>query len=101
LFRRHFTFAHGRRGIFDEAEGDAFEAALGQIIRVRRQISTNTGFLRQLEEMEAELYGCCSLEVEELPKREKDRLALFEGHEEQPKVATAVVATGTTSSELS
>ena len=26
------------------------------------------------EEMEVELYGSCSLEVEELPKREKDRL---------------------------
>ena len=83
-------------------KGMPLKAALGQIIRVRPQISPNTGFLRQLKEMEMELYGCCSLKVEELPKREKDRLALFEEHEEQqPEVATAVVATETTSSNFS
>ena len=68
-------------------------AALGQIVRVRPQISPNAGALRQLREMEVELYGSCSLEVEELPKREKDRLALFEGPraeeqaERQPEVS--------------
>ncbi|KAF8480259.1 protein-tyrosine phosphatase-like protein [Russula ochroleuca] len=81
-------------------KGMALKAALGQIIRVRPQISPNAGFLRQLKEMEMELYGSSSLEVMELPKREKDRLALFEEHEEQPKVATAAVATATTSSNF-
>ena len=70
-------------------------AALGQIVRVRSQILPNAGFLRQLREMEVELYGYCSLEVEELPKREKDRLALFEEPraeeqaERRPEVAAA------------
>ena len=31
-----------------------------------------------------QLFGSCSLEVDELPKREKDRLALFEEPKEQP-----------------
>jgi atypical dual specificity phosphatase len=59
-------------------KGMTLKAALGQIIHVRPQISPNAGFLRQLKEMEMELYGSNSLEVDELPKREKDRLALFE-----------------------
>jgi atypical dual specificity phosphatase len=79
-------------------KGMTLKAALGQIIRVRSQISPNAGFLQQLKEMEMELYGSSSLEVEEFPKREKDRLALFEEPKEQPKVATAAVATETTSS---
>ena len=54
------------------------KAALGQIIRVRPQISPNAGFLQQLKDMEMELHGSSSLEVDELPKREKDRLALFQ-----------------------
>ena len=64
----------------DEAEG---KAAPGQIIHVRPQISPNDGFLRQLKEMELELYGSNSLEVE-FPKQEKDRLALFEEPKAQP-----------------
>jgi atypical dual specificity phosphatase len=64
-------------------KGMSLKAALGQIIRVRAQISPNTGFLQQLKEMEMELYGSCSLEVDELPKREKDRLALFEEPKEE------------------
>ncbi|KAI0256963.1 protein-tyrosine phosphatase-like protein [Lactifluus subvellereus] len=59
-------------------KGMTLKAALGQIIRVRSQVSPNAGFLQQLKEMEMELYGSSSLEVDELPKREKDRLALFE-----------------------
>ena len=65
-------------------KGMSLKAALGQIIRVRPQISPNAGFLRQLKETEVELYGSSSLEVDELPKREKDRLALFEELKEQP-----------------
>ena len=69
-------------------------AALGQIVRVRPQISPNAGVLKQLREVVVELYGSCSLEVEELPKREKDRLALFEGPraEEQAKRRPEVAA---------
>jgi len=80
-------------------KGMTLKAALGQIIRVRPQISPNAGFLQQLKEMEMELYGSSSLEVAELPKREKDRLALFEEpKEQQPKVATPMVSTEATSS---
>ncbi|KAI6117998.1 protein-tyrosine phosphatase-like protein [Pisolithus sp. B1] len=67
------------------------------IIRVRPQVSPNAGFLQQLKDLEMELYGSVSLEVDELPKREKDRLALFaEDAESTParigdtKAATAV-----------
>jgi atypical dual specificity phosphatase len=65
-------------------KGMTLKAALGQIIRVRPQISPNAGFFQQLKEMEMELFGTAvsSLEgVDELPKREKDRLALFEERE--------------------
>ncbi|KAF8344509.1 protein-tyrosine phosphatase-like protein [Amanita rubescens] len=56
------------------------KASLGKIVCVRPQILPNMGFLQQLKEMEVELYGSSSLEVDELPKREQDRLALFEEH---------------------
>ncbi|KZT08409.1 phosphatases II [Laetiporus sulphureus 93-53] len=56
----------------------SLKAALRQIIQVRPQISPNPGFLQQLKELEMELFGIVSLDVDELPKREKDRLALFE-----------------------
>jgi len=78
-------------------KGMTLKAALGQIIRVRPQVSPNTGFLRQLKEMEMELFGTVvsSLEgVDELPKREKDRLALFEerlGESEAGERQTQVV----------
>ena len=65
-------------------KGMTLKAALGQIVRVRPQISPNTGFLQQLKEMEIELYGSCSLKADEMPKREKERLALFEEPKEQP-----------------
>lgn len=67
-------------------KGMTLKAALGQIIRVRPQVSPNAGFLHQLKEMEMELFGTAvsSLEgVDELPKREKDRLALFEERESE------------------
>ena len=67
-------------------KGMTLKAALGQIIRVRPQVSPNAGFLQQLKEMEMELFGTAvsSLEgVDELPKREKDRLALFEERESE------------------
>jgi atypical dual specificity phosphatase len=67
-------------------KGMTLKAALGQIIRVRPQVSPNAGFLQQLKEMEMELLGTAvsSLEgVDELPKREKDRLALFEERESE------------------
>lgn len=54
------------------------KAALGQVLKARSQVSPNPGFLRQLKELEEELYGKVTLDVDELPKREKDRLALFE-----------------------
>lgn len=62
-------------------KGMTLKAALGQIILVRPQVSPNAGFLRQLREMAMELFGTAvsSLEgVQELPKRQKDRLAIVE-----------------------
>jgi len=62
-------------------KGMTLKAALGQIVRVRPQVSPNAGFLQQLKEMEKVLFETTvsSLEgVDELPRREKDRLALFE-----------------------
>ncbi|KZT64545.1 phosphatases II [Daedalea quercina L-15889] len=53
------------------------KAALGQVVRARPQVSPNPGFLQQLKQLEEELFGSVSLEVDELPKREQDRLALF------------------------
>ncbi|KAG6876616.1 hypothetical protein C0993_001868 [Termitomyces sp. T159_Od127] len=55
----------------------SLKEALHQIVVVRPQISPNSGFLQQLKELEQELRGDVSLDVEELPKREKDRLALL------------------------
>ncbi|KAI0344293.1 phosphatases II [Trametopsis cervina] len=60
------------------SHGMSLKAALGLVLRTRPQVSPNPGFLRQLKELENELYGRVTLEVDELPKREKDRLALFE-----------------------
>ena len=72
-------------GYLMKRKGMDLKAALGQIVRVRPQVSPNEGFLRQLKEMEMELYGSSSMEeVVELPKREKDRLALFEIPNDQP-----------------
>ena len=50
---------------------------LRQIILARPQTSPNSGFLQQLKDLEMELRSDVSLDVDELPKREKDRLALF------------------------
>jgi atypical dual specificity phosphatase len=55
----------------------SLRAALGQIVRTRPQASPNPGFLQELKELELELRGTLSLEAEQLPKREKDRLAMF------------------------
>jgi len=55
----------------------SLKAALKQIVLVRPQVSPNPGFLLQLKELEMELYGKLTLDVDEFPKREKDRLALF------------------------
>ncbi|KAI0697587.1 protein-tyrosine phosphatase-like protein [Cytidiella melzeri] len=61
----------------------SLKAALAQVVKARSQVSPNSGFLQQLKRLEEELYGHVTLDVDELPKREKDRLALFE--EEEPE----------------
>ncbi|UKZ64049.1 uncharacterized protein TrAtP1_005269 [Trichoderma atroviride] len=64
--------------------GISLRTALGQIVRARPQASPNPGFLQELKELELELRGTLSLEAEELPKREKDRLAMFpDEHQER------------------
>lgn len=75
--------------------GMTLKVALGHIIRVRPQVSPNAGFLRQLKEMEMELFGTAisSLDgVDEFPKREKDRLALFEESESESGEQQTVTA---------
>ena len=54
------------------------KVALGQIVRARPQVSPNPGFLQQLKNLEMEIFGNMTLHVDELPKREKDRIALFD-----------------------
>jgi atypical dual specificity phosphatase len=51
--------------------------ALGLIIRARPAVCPNAGFFRQLKEMEIELQGISSLEIDSLPTRKDQRLALF------------------------
>ncbi|KAH9933826.1 protein-tyrosine phosphatase-like protein, partial [Fomitopsis serialis] len=59
------------------SRGMSLKAALGQVVRARPQVSPNSGFLEQLKRLEEELFGSVSLDIDEIPKREKDRLALF------------------------
>ncbi|KAF9448424.1 phosphatases II [Macrolepiota fuliginosa MF-IS2] len=53
------------------------KTALGHVLRARPQVSPNSGFLKQLKELEVELFGKATLDIDELPRREADRLALF------------------------
>ncbi|KAI0267932.1 protein-tyrosine phosphatase-like protein [Russula aff. rugulosa BPL654] len=72
------------------------KAALGQIIRARPQVSPNPGFLQQLKEMEMELFGVAVSSlggVDELPRREKDRLALFVEEERELECEAGAAAT--------
>ena len=51
--------------------------ALGLVVRARPQSLPNPGFLRQLKELDQELHGTISLDIDELPKRGNERLAIF------------------------
>ena len=51
--------------------------ALGRLVLARPTVSPNAGFLRQLQELEKELYGRVTLDIEEFPKRREDREKLF------------------------
>ncbi|RDB17906.1 Dual specificity protein phosphatase 19 [Hypsizygus marmoreus] len=51
--------------------------ALGVIIRARPAVCPNSGFLVQLKELEVRLRGASSLEVDSLPARKDERIALF------------------------
>lgn len=55
----------------------SLKSALGLIIRARSQVSPNPGFLSQLKELEVTLFGSSTLDIDDLPRREIDRLALF------------------------
>ena len=48
------------------------------MVRLRPSVSPNAGFLAQLRDLEKDLFGRVTLEVEALPRRKEDRLALFE-----------------------
>ncbi|TEB32542.1 phosphatases II [Coprinellus micaceus] len=64
-------------GYLMKKRGMTLKEALGRVIRSRPQVSPNSGFLRQLKELEVELRGDSSIDVDELPRREVDRLAYF------------------------
>jgi len=56
----------------------ALRTALGHVVRIRPQVSPNPGFIEQCKDMEMELYKVSTLDyVKELPRREVDRIALF------------------------
>lgn len=55
----------------------SLQIVLRAIIRVRLQVSPNSEFSEQLKELEVELSGQESLEVEELPRKQIDHLALL------------------------
>ncbi|KAF8219631.1 phosphatases II [Tricholoma matsutake] len=57
--------------------GMTLKEALGLIVRARPPACPNAGFLAQLKELEFKLYGVSSLDVDLLPAKREDRLALF------------------------
>lgn len=57
--------------------GMTSKEALGLIVRARPPACPNAGFLAQLKELEFKLYGVSSLDVDLLPAKREDRLALF------------------------
>lgn len=59
--------------------GMTLREALGCVLSVRPQALPNPGFLAQLKTLEVELTGMSTVEVDELPRREADRLAMFCG----------------------
>jgi atypical dual specificity phosphatase len=65
-------------GYLMKRRGMRLVEALGLVIRARPQVTPNPGFLLQLKKMERELFGSVTLHVDELPRKAKDRLALFE-----------------------
>ncbi|RFU34732.1 hypothetical protein B7463_g1645, partial [Scytalidium lignicola] len=55
----------------------SLKEALGSLILARPTVCPNPGFLRQLQELEKELHGSVTLDIQELPKRREDREMLF------------------------
>ncbi|KAF6744671.1 protein-tyrosine phosphatase-like protein [Ephemerocybe angulata] len=66
-------------GYLMKQRGMTLREALGCVLSVRPQVLPNPGFLAQLKTLEVELTGMSTVEVDELPKREVDRLAMFLG----------------------
>ena len=56
----------------------SLRAALIHVLKARPQVSPNPGFLQQLKELEIELSGTSTCDdIEEMPRREVDKLSLF------------------------
>ncbi|KAH7109958.1 protein-tyrosine phosphatase-like protein [Dactylonectria macrodidyma] len=55
----------------------SLKEALGAIVSARPAVCPNPGFIRQLRDLDTELFGQDSLGVDELPRRMGDRLALL------------------------
>ncbi|KAJ6535929.1 protein-tyrosine phosphatase-like protein [Mycena vulgaris] len=57
--------------------GMSLRSALGTIITLRPAVCPNTGFLAQLKSLEMTVHGECSLDLDVLPLKKQDRVALF------------------------
>lgn len=55
----------------------SLKEALGIVIRARPAVCPNSGFLAQLKELEVDLRGTSSMDIDSLPSKKDDRLALF------------------------
>ncbi|KAH9948063.1 protein-tyrosine phosphatase-like protein [Amylocystis lapponica] len=64
-------------GYLMKSRGMTLMEALGMIVLARPTVSPNPGFLAQLKEMERELRGFITLEMDELPRRKEEREAVF------------------------
>ncbi|KAH9951883.1 protein-tyrosine phosphatase-like protein [Amylocystis lapponica] len=64
-------------GYLMKSQGMTLVEALGMIVIARPTVSPNSGFLAQLKEMEKELRGSITLEMDELPRRKEEREAVF------------------------
>ncbi|KAG9017342.1 hypothetical protein FRB93_007456 [Tulasnella sp. JGI-2019a] len=64
-------------GYLMKVKGMTLRSALGLVIQARPAASPNSGFLHCLQKLDEELHGTISLDVEELPKKREDKVALF------------------------
>jgi atypical dual specificity phosphatase len=64
-------------------QGLSLKDSLGRVVSARPTVSPNSGFLKQLKELEEVLFGRVTLSVDDMPKRREEREALFKLNTEQ------------------